>query len=612
MYKVNLILFLLILNSVFKADAQQTWGFDTSIEGWNNPNNLSTSVNAGILTITTSGNDPFIYSPNNLGINASDIKTLKIRVKNTTNQSNFQIYWITNADQTYNATKLAQIAVTPNSNIQKEYIFDFSSITAWQGTIKQLRFDPGNPASGSTLDIDYIKLVNELYTLELANTDLKVKVDLLRGGAISYLSKATDNKNLVNIYDRGRYIQQSYYAGANINRTAEGQHPSWSPWNWNPIQVGDVYNNSSNVLESEVTANRIYTKTQPLLWDMNNELGQCYMEMTVTLVNNTVHVNNKLTVFRTDNKWSAIARHQELPAVYIIGDLNNLYSYKGTSPWTSAPAEKLVTTGPPWSYWTNPEHWAALVDANNWGVGIYNGLSTYFIGGYSGSAGGGANSPNTGYMSPLRTETLGKSSVYEYDYDLILGTLTQIRSFAYQKEGYTLPVTMKDFTAVRKLNTVNLKWETLSETNVKHFVLEKSVDGKNFTPIYIKESEGDSNQLRTYNYTDDFKNETVYYRIITYDKDGKFSFSKVVAVNADKLNNVSIYNDINNQLVVKFNTPFTGKLKITDLQGKIIFTTSLKAKQGDYHIDQNLLNSKIVIVQVHNQEISKTQKVVLY
>ncbi|HET8830410.1 MAG TPA: hypothetical protein VFM79_13775, partial [Pelobium sp.] len=556
------------------------------------------------------GNDPYIYSTTNLGIDASTIKTLKIRVKNTTNQSNFQIYWITNADQTYNGTKLAQIAVTPNSASQKEYIFDFSSITAWQGTIKQLRFDPGNPASGSALDIDYIKLVNEAYTLELANSSLKLKVDLLRGGAISYLSKATDNKNLINIYDRGRYVQQSYYAGANINRTGEGQHPSWSPWNWNPIQVGDVYNNSSVVLESQVTANSIYTKTQPLLWDMNNELAQCQMEMTVTLNDNTAHVSNKLTVFRTDDKWTAIPRHQELPAVYIIGDLNNLYTYKGTNAWTSEPAEKLVTTGPPWSYWTNPEHWAALLDANKWGVGVYNGLSTHFIGGYSGSAGGGANSSSTGYMSPLRTETLGKNTVYQYEYDLILGTLDEIRSFAYQKNGYTLPVTMKDFSATKKLNLVSLKWETLSEKNVKEFVLEKSFDGKSFSPVYVINAKGNSDKLVAYTYDDDLEEVTVYYRVVTYDNDGSSNFSKIIAVNGIKEADFTIAKSGTNQISIRFAKSFSCKIQVVDIGGKILIDKDLNVNKGLYSIDLNNYPRGVVVVNIHNKQVRKTQKLI--
>ena len=76
-------------------------------------------------------------------------------------------------------------------------------------------------------------------TLELNNDTLHVKLDLTRGGAINYISESGSTRNLVNIHDEGRYVQQSYYAGQTLNRQADGQNPNWSPWSWNPIQVGD-------------------------------------------------------------------------------------------------------------------------------------------------------------------------------------------------------------------------------------------------------------------------------------------------------------------------------------------------------------------------------------
>ncbi len=41
------------------------------------------------------------------------------------------------------------------------------------------------------------------------NGIIKVKLDLTRGGAISYISSSESTVNIVNIHDVGRYIQQS-------------------------------------------------------------------------------------------------------------------------------------------------------------------------------------------------------------------------------------------------------------------------------------------------------------------------------------------------------------------------------------------------------------------
>ena len=47
----------------------------------------------------------------------------------------------------------------------------------------------------------------------LDNGVILIAVDASRGGAITYLSETGSRESVVNIYDPGRYIQQSYYSG---------------------------------------------------------------------------------------------------------------------------------------------------------------------------------------------------------------------------------------------------------------------------------------------------------------------------------------------------------------------------------------------------------------
>jgi hypothetical protein len=75
---------------------------------------------------------------------------------------------------------------------------------------------------------------NPPYTSFLDNGVIKVGIDANNGGAISYLSQAGSTTNLINTFDRGREVQQSYYAGSDLDRLAEGQHPSWSPCSCTP------------------------------------------------------------------------------------------------------------------------------------------------------------------------------------------------------------------------------------------------------------------------------------------------------------------------------------------------------------------------------------------
>jgi hypothetical protein len=276
--------------------------------------------------------------------------------------------------------------------------------------------------------------------LRLDNGVVAVGVDLSAGGGITELFAEGDGRNLINNFDRGRQVQQSYYAGDPIDRTDEGQHPAWSPWPWNPITVGDTYGNASEVLESSNDGATIYVKTRPLLWDMNNEPAECHFESWVTLEANVVRIRNKLTTFRTDDRWNVTPRHQELPAVYTIGDLHNLYSYEGNAPYTKDDLTLFPKTPPPWVYWgqtQDTENWAAHVDNDDWGVGVYTPETELFVGGFVGTPGGSTTDNDTGYISPLRTLALEKDTVFEYRTALVVGNLEGIRAFAYNEEGHT-------------------------------------------------------------------------------------------------------------------------------------------------------------------------------
>jgi hypothetical protein len=205
--------------------------------------------------------------------------------------------------------------------------------------------------------------------------------------------------------------------------------------------VGDVFGNSSTVVDAYVSGSAAYTKTIPMLWDMNSEEGQCYLEQWTSLSNNVVHVVNRITCNRDPNDvWTqVVSRTQEIPAIYTIGEVAHLYTYVGANPFTGGGLTEIVNDPDDafiWDSFTATECWAANVNdtsGNGWGVGIYSMESTSFMGGFYGSSrgSGGPNDDNTGYISPLENVALDVDSVYEYEYKLIVGTLSTIRSYVY-------------------------------------------------------------------------------------------------------------------------------------------------------------------------------------
>jgi hypothetical protein len=271
-----------------------------------------------------------------------------------------------------------------------------------------------------------------LVSTALDNGTVKIGIDLGAGGSISYLSRSDSSYNLVNVYDKGRYVQQSYYTGQNLDRTSEGQDSMWSPWPWNPIQSGDTYGHRSRVVAWSNDGHTIYVRTRPLLWDMNGETCQCHFETWITLEGQAVHVRNKLTSFRTDSRWSVATRAQELPAVYAIGDLYRVLTYTGRQPFRRDSLTRIRNTPSFWEGWDGTEHWAACVNGQNFGFAVYSPPRTVFAGGLHGSPGGREEDSSTCYLAPLEAVSLAKTSIYDYDYYLTVGTLGEMRHDIYE------------------------------------------------------------------------------------------------------------------------------------------------------------------------------------
>jgi hypothetical protein len=115
--------------------------------------------------------------------------------------------------------------------------------------------------------------------LTLDNGTIKVSVDTLYGGAITYLSQSGSTTNLINDYDHGRQVQQSYYSGpANFVPPGAIQNPNWSPFPWNPVQAGDSYDYPSQVFAYSNANGVIYIKTRPKQWALQNYNADCIME----------------------------------------------------------------------------------------------------------------------------------------------------------------------------------------------------------------------------------------------------------------------------------------------------------------------------------------------
>ena len=294
----------------------------------------------------------------------------------------------------------------------------------------------GSAVSGQqTFDAAQIKFID--------NGTIKLGVSPDLGGAITYLSKSGGRDNIINNWDWGRQIQMSFFAfPAPYSERGQTPQKHWENIGWNPIQAGDDYGNGSRLTEFEKTDTSLYLKCIPMQWPLNNVPGECTYECWIELKDHTVEVRSRLNNARSDQTRYR-GKHQELPAVYTNGDYYRLMTYRGDQPFTGDKISRIpkkIGSGFPWSYWLATENWAALVNEQDWGLGIYKPNNFFFIGGFAGKQGtGGTNDSATGYLAPLQTEILDHNIVYEYSYTLILGSLSEIRNYALEQRETESP-----------------------------------------------------------------------------------------------------------------------------------------------------------------------------
>ena len=144
----------------------------------------------------------------------------------------------------------------------------------------------------------------------------------------------------------------------------------------------------------------------------------------------------------------------------------------------------------------------------------------------------------------------------------------------FQRNAVALPVILGAYKATLNSDaTVAVKWTTTSETNNKHFLLERSADGINFSVI---ENIAGSNNSSGHEYAvTDSKPLTGnnFYRLAQIDIDGKttyFSILKVVVpVSANQLLFRISPNPVVNTVLLELVSPKTGWLQVSlsDIQG---------------------------------------------
>lgn len=276
----------------------------------------------------------------------------------------------------------------------------------------------------------------------LENESVRLGVDLDRGGAITFLASVKDGENVINNYDLGRQVQLSFYSGP-VPFEVNGQKPAehWKHLGWNPIQSGDDFKNSTTVLAHENDGRKLHVQCRPLQWPLNKVEGECTFDSWLELDGPVVKARARLVNARADHTQYA-ARLQELPAVYANAPFHRVISYVGDRPFTGGDVTRIpkATGVHPWSFWPATEGWSALLNEDDYGLGLISPGRVNFTGGFVGKPGpNNTHGASTGYLASQSLEVLDHNIVYEFGYELVLGTLAEIRARAAQHKPGGLP-----------------------------------------------------------------------------------------------------------------------------------------------------------------------------
>ena len=171
-------------------------------------------------------------------------------------------------------------------------------------------------------------------------------------------------------------------------------------------------------------------------------------------------------------------------------------------------------------------------------------------------------------------------------------TITSFSEFTFgstSSNDNALPVELLYFKAAADQGHANLNWATASETNNKHFQVQKQVEGA-WENIGTVKGQGTTIEKQTYNFQDpDVRlGQTYYYRLKQVDFDGSYAYSDVKAVSFEGSpqqgsSKVSLYpNPVDDHLNLVFHTQREKRYQLTiqTPTGRKLYHATLSGKKG--------------------------------
>jgi len=163
--------------------------------------------------------------------------------------------------------------------------------------------------------------------------------------------------------------------------------------------------------------------------------------------------------------------------------------------------------------------------------------------------------------------------------------------FFVKTQASALPLTLLSFTGSKQNGYNKLQWITADEVNTKYFALERSTDGRTFTPIATLSAAGAGNGTYSYNDNTAFNGKT-YYRLKMADVDEQYTYSHIISLSNDDNSAMGLYpNPASDVITINTNnnTLLYSRAGLYDANGRLLQQVLITANSQTFNI-QHLTN----------------------
>lgn len=180
------------------------------------------------------------------------------------------------------------------------------------------------------------------------------------------------------------------------------------------------------------------------------------------------------------------------------------------------------------------------------------------------------------------------------------GKFSQTNSKYFEINNSALPLTLVSYNAKLNGNVVNNYWATENEVNTSHFVVERSLNGVDFVGVGRVEAKNTSGSHQYYfndRPTAALNGKTIYYRLQQADKDGKFSYSKIVPVSLGEPKRITVSPNPTSGIVNVY-APKAKSVSVFSVGGAEVYTAKLNQAWDSTTIDLSRLPKGTYLVKV--------------